>query len=398
MLCRAQGRLLTLGHCCTPAALHSRDRGWRDDRGNSSSRGSDRRDDRSGGSSRDSRDDRGSGGRGSERRDDRGSGGSSSRDRPCSSWEMTPARRGGDDEWEMTPARPGEGGGGPPSSRRGGGSVRDTPLAGGRSSWDSVAKAPEVARAGEGGFWPAGWVERAGVEGAGDLCESCTCQHTCQAGARLLLAVAPTAQQSVPAAHPGGLPALCGSPTPCCVAPRSAGTGTAAAAGAAPRPRSGVRFDVEASPALTPTWQSSSWSRDAAAKKRAAGGGRDVERSPDLRRDDGSPAVRAGGAGRCKGRWMLFMSNIQLLCLSACQLGGGTCSLAHRLPASCRPWRCCQTLLNCPPSTFSPLGRGMSTWSWSIGRTSSRWTATGTTRYGTAIPINFGLLWAQRVV
>jgi len=29
----------------------------------------------------------------------------------------------------------------------------------------------------------------------------------------------------------------------------------------APRPRSSVRFDVEESPALTPTWKSASWNR-----------------------------------------------------------------------------------------------------------------------------------------
>jgi pre-mRNA-splicing factor ATP-dependent RNA helicase DHX38/PRP16 len=41
-----------------------------------------------------------------------------------------------------------------------------------------------------------------------------------------------------------------------------------------------VRFDVERSPALTPAWQSSSWS-----KERKAGERRDVERSPDLQPD-----------------------------------------------------------------------------------------------------------------
>ncbi|GAB4824172.1 hypothetical protein N2152v2_011218, partial [Parachlorella kessleri] len=182
---------------------HGRDRdgrgGDRDSRDRD--RGRDYRDyDRGRGGWRDDpRDGRGSGDRGRDHDRDRdrhssggGSGGSA---RGRSSWESTPSRRSAGeegDEWEMTPARPGEGagGGGSSSSRRhrgGGASARDTPLAGGRSSWDAVARAPEVARA---------------------------------------------------------------------------GSATAAAAGGAPRPRSGVRFDVEPSPALTPTWQSSSWSRE----------------------------------------------------------------------------------------------------------------------------------------
>ena len=48
----------------------------------------------------------------------------------------------------MTPSR--AGGSAPPSSRRPS-SARDTPLAGGRSSWDAAAAAPELARAGGGG-------------------------------------------------------------------------------------------------------------------------------------------------------------------------------------------------------------------------------------------------------
>jgi hypothetical protein len=69
-------------------------------------------------------------------------------------------------------------------------------------------------------------------------------------------------------------------------APESARGGGGAAGGAtgAYKPRSSVRFDVERSPALTPAWKSSGWSREQAQQKKA-GERREVERSPDLHPD-----------------------------------------------------------------------------------------------------------------
>lgn len=61
-------------------------------------------------------------------------------------------------------------------------------------------------------------------------------------------------------------------------APATARGGDAGAGTGAYKPRSSVRFDVERSPALTPAWQSSGWSR----QQPKAGERRELERSPDL--------------------------------------------------------------------------------------------------------------------
>ncbi|KAL4449004.1 hypothetical protein ABPG77_007721 [Micractinium sp. CCAP 211/92] len=65
------------------------------------------------------------------------------------------------------------------------------------------------------------------------------------------------------------------------------GDGSGAGTGAY-KPRSTVRFDVERSPALTPAWQSSGWSR----QQPKAGERRELERSPDL------DAPRGGAGGK----------------------------------------------------------------------------------------------------
>jgi len=66
-----------------------------------------------------------------------------------------------------------------------------------------------------------------------------------------------------------------------------------AAVAGAPRPRSSVRFDVEESPALTPTWKSASWNRaPAPARGRGADGtGAAVDASPELRDGGGAGAA-----------------------------------------------------------------------------------------------------------
>ena len=55
-----------------------------------------------------------------------------------------------------------------------------------------------------------------------------------------------------------------------------------------PRPRSSVRFDVEESPALTPTWKSASWNKAPAPRRGGSGNGVGVavDASPELRGGD----------------------------------------------------------------------------------------------------------------
>ena len=71
---------------------------------------------------------------------------------------------------------------------------------------------------------------------------------------------------------------------------RPGGSSRAGGAAATPgHPGGGrVRFDLAPSPALTPTWKSTSWNRSALGAKVGGGGGgggvgEDVERSPDLK-------------------------------------------------------------------------------------------------------------------
>lgn len=71
------------------------------------------------------------------------------------------------------------------------------------------------------------------------------------------------------------------------------GAGPGAGTGAY-KPRSNVRFDVERSPALTPAWQSSGWSR----QQPKAGERRELERSPDLDAGRGAPAGQGDTALR----------------------------------------------------------------------------------------------------
>lgn len=97
------------------------------------------------------------------------------------------------------------------------------------------------------------------------------------------------------------------------------------------KPRSSVRFDVERSPALTPAWQSSSWS-----KERKAGERRDVERSPDLQHDRTAEAG-AGGSFVC-GQCMLAV---------CWQQGGHLYCLPDKDICWPQPWRqnpCCAVL------------------------------------------------------
>jgi pre-mRNA-splicing factor ATP-dependent RNA helicase DHX38/PRP16 len=71
------------------------------------------------------------------------------------------------------------------------------------------------------------------------------------------------------------------TPLPAAVVP-----GGTAIRSAAPIGR--VQFDMASSPALTPTWKSTSWNRSASGAKAGTGGGGlrnvDLERSPELRR------------------------------------------------------------------------------------------------------------------
>mmetsp|Transcript_29689 Transcript_29689/g.83695 ORF Transcript_29689/g.83695 Transcript_29689/m.83695 type:complete len:1298 (+) Transcript_29689:152-4045(+) len=87
-------------------------------------------------------------------------------------------------------------------------------------------------------------------------------------------------------------PARAGSATP---AVAGAG-GSSASAGKPPKFQSSVRFDtVEESPALTPSWKSTSWSRPSKSKTSA-----DVERSPDLAEDKEN---LNGGDDEERARW-----------------------------------------------------------------------------------------------
>jgi hypothetical protein len=48
-----------------------------------------------------------------------------------------------------------------------------------------------------------------------------------------------------------------------------------------------VRFEVEPSPALTPTWKSTSWSRQQQQQQQQGGTGAAGDESPELRGDGG---------------------------------------------------------------------------------------------------------------
>ena len=185
--------------------------------------------------------DRGSGGGGSSRgggrgrsdweRSERRGGGDRDRDRDRgggsssrrSNWDAaTPLRRPEADEWEVTPARPGGGGSG-----SGGGSAAPSP-------WESDMGPPR----GRGGT---GTGARRGAWDGG--------------------ATPSLPQVARPGGGGGGGPA----------------TGASAAAGGI---GGRVTFDMEPSPALTPSWKSTSWSRAAERRDREAAG------SPELAPDD----------------------------------------------------------------------------------------------------------------
>lgn len=207
----------------------------------------DSRDERSRGGSereRDGRDGRGGSGswrdeggerraserRGSERRDSErrdGGGGLTASSRQRSDWEAaTPLRRPDADEWDMTPARPG----GPIGGDRRAGAAP--------SPWESdTPRRHQRQGGGTGGSWGS------------------------------------SATPALPElARPGSASA--------------AGGGASVAAAALSGGR--VAFDVAPSPALTPSWKSSSWSKAAAR--------RDVEEA-------GSPELRRGAGGQEGGEF-----------------------------------------------------------------------------------------------
>ncbi len=116
----------------------------------------------------------------------------------------------------------------------------------------------------------------------------------------------PNAPRSSYASGAGGWASGGDTPLPAAAVPSGAAA-PAVSGAAAPAGRGGaafgrVQFDVAPSPALTPSWKSTSWNRP---EKKAGGGrGGPVERSPDLRPEgefaggvkEGSETVMACGS------------------------------------------------------------------------------------------------------
>lgn len=101
------------------------------------------------------------------------------------------------------------------------------------------------------------------------------------------------------------------TPLPQAVVPGGAASGRLPPRSATPGglPSGGrVQFDMAPSPALTPSWKSTSWNK-AKDSKGGAGGKAGVERSPDLRPDDAPEGeefdeqVRRGGEGKLGRVW-----------------------------------------------------------------------------------------------
>ncbi|WIA41331.1 hypothetical protein OEZ86_004928 [Tetradesmus obliquus] len=176
-------------------------------------------------------------------------GGSSSRQRG-SAWDSaTPLRQVEESEWDMTPARPGSG-------VQGSGAAGQTPLRDARGSAAPSPWEPESSTRGGGGS-----VGRIGGSGS---------SRGSNAGAGGGWGSGSSAVRLPAAARPGS--SIRG--TPGGGATGASGTG----GGAASIGR--VRFEVEQSPALTPTWKSTSWARQKAAG--GAAGGAEGAESPVL--------------------------------------------------------------------------------------------------------------------
>ncbi|KAF6263292.1 P-loop containing nucleoside triphosphate hydrolase protein [Scenedesmus sp. NREL 46B-D3] len=210
--------------------------------------GSERHDSRDGGSSRPHSSSR-------EQQQRRDGGGGSSRHHG-STWESaTPLRRVEESDWDMTPARPGGGGQGAGETP-----CRDARASAAPSPWEPEGSAGLNARTGSSSRGAGGRSSHASTAGGGW-------------GGGASTADLPTA------ARPGSsVRAGAGGAT------GASGTG----AGAASVGR--VRFEVEQSPALTPTWKSTSWARQQKPGGAAAGAGDGGGESPVLGEggDDGA--------------------------------------------------------------------------------------------------------------